>query len=116
MTPAGVTAVGLLVDLIGAVLIGWDLFRPPRRELADHDLAALVPELCSATLDAIQGDVAHLEELEARTYPVAMAEVADRSRSAWGALVLRRWGRVGLGMVAVGFLLQFLGVIMSGQW
>jgi hypothetical protein len=109
---AALSAMGLTVDLVGSLLLAFDLWRPhPPHELPEipspEALLVQVIEACEAP-----EDIRPLALRRAREACCRCEKERALRGTASGAR-LRRTGRIGLILICLGFFGQLVGTIVS---
>ena len=108
--PRGMAAIGLLLDLVGALLLARDFwFRRMAPDYAD-DLSTLIVDL-ARSISRKELDAAR--DVKNRAYAFAMESRAKEALDSRGEALLRRSGRIGLVLLAVGFLLQLAAALLA---
>src|SRR5687767_3208137 len=107
-----ISALGLVLDLAGALLLAVDLWwkRHPHLDSPD-DLHVLIADLASA-IQALPTDHGEqLDQVAQRCSVLALHGTAQRNREALFAGRLRLEGRWGLVLIIAGFAGQFVGTV-----
>jgi hypothetical protein len=97
-------AVGLVFEIIGAVLLGLDLMNVPQALPSPDELRVLLPDLVRALRERNDESLTRVGE---RVSAWALAQTAEEARSSSHRLGLRRTGQIGLGLIVLGSVLHY---------
>lgn len=121
MNPGSVAALnvaGLVLSVAASLLLAFDLWTPRHPELqAPHDMRMLVIDLIEGALSQPTDHGSKLKRLHESASALALHETASRSAATRTVAHARSAGRLGLVLLALGFIAQLAGAIgsMGGQ-
>ena len=111
----GVSAVGLVFDFVGGLLVAYEIWAAPPESLdAPGDVLSLLIGLIESLRSPPPHLEASLQKVSQQCSALALHETAQRSRGSNTHHRIRTTGRVGLVLVLLGFAGQLIGTIGSG--
>ena len=111
---AALNIAGLVLDLLGVGMMAWDLLTRRAAASGEATTPTLVYEIASAVEAAlVKGDHDAMAAAKDSAYVLAMEDRASQSLTSRGAARLRRMGRIGLGLILLGFASQLVSALLA---